>query len=108
MTFENGQWSGGNASTVFANNAKMNTPIAAVSYVWNGVSFWRVFCMSNTNLFTLLGLIVGIDVDATNVIREAWGANNTQGVELGYLNSYNISPMDDDQVGMVVCWDGPT
>ncbi|KAJ9615153.1 hypothetical protein H2200_001227 [Cladophialophora chaetospira] len=91
MTFANGQWSGGNASTVFAHNAKMNTPIAAVSYVWNGVSFWRVFY-----------------VDVTNVIREVWGANNTQGVELGYLNSYNISPMDDDQIGMVVCWDGPT
>lgn len=108
MTFANGNWSGGDASTVFAHNAKMNTPIAAVSYVWNGVSFWRVFCMVKDHSLTSCGLISGIDVDVTNVIREVWGANNTQGWELGYLSTYNISPMDDDNIGMVVCWDGPT
>ena len=42
---DDGQWTGGDSTTVVATNAKDHTPISAVSYVWDGVSFWRVFCM---------------------------------------------------------------
>lgn len=44
---DTGEWVGGDSTKVVAINAKNNTPISAVSYVWNGVSFWRVFCMSS-------------------------------------------------------------
>ena len=48
---DDGQWTGGDSSTVVARDAKNNTPIAAVSYVWDGVSFWRVFCMFYHDVF---------------------------------------------------------
>ncbi len=66
------------------------------------------FSVSLIISFNSFLLTFGKDVDVTNVIREVWGANNTQGWELGYLSNLDISAMDDDQIGMVVCWDGPT
>lgn len=42
----NGSWIGGDTSTVIADDAKMNTPISAISYIWNGASFRRVYCTS--------------------------------------------------------------
>jgi hypothetical protein len=42
---DDGEWTGGDASSIVATNAKNNTPISVVAYVWGGVSFWRVFCM---------------------------------------------------------------
>ena len=105
-----GEWVGGDLSTVVASNAKSNTPISAVSYVWDGASFWRVFCMFYYNEFRLhaLRLTFALDIDNTNIIREVWAGNNTQGWALGPLSDMSISPMDDDQVGMVACWYGPT
>ena len=43
---DNGSWVGGDASTAIAEDAKMNTPISAISYIWNGASFRRVYCTS--------------------------------------------------------------
>ncbi|KAJ9616634.1 hypothetical protein H2200_000353 [Cladophialophora chaetospira] len=88
---DDGVWKGGDSSSIVASDAKNNTPIAAVSYVWDGVSFWRVFYIDNTNL-----------------IKEIWAGNNTQGWALGPLSDMSISAMDDDHVGMVACWEGPT
>ena len=106
----NGEWVGGDASTVVATNAKNNSPISAVSYVWDGVSFFRVFCKFDSDEVRLHAprLTFGLDVDNTNIIREVWAGNNTQGWALGPLSNMNISPMDDDHVGMVACWYGPT
>ena len=42
---DNGTWVGGDESTVVANDAKNHTAISAVSYDWDGASFWRVYCM---------------------------------------------------------------
>lgn len=54
------------------------------------------------------GLPLDSDIDNTNIIQEVWASNYTQGWALGPLSAMNISPMDDDQVGMVACWHGPT
>lgn len=45
-----GEWTGGDSKSIVASNAKNNTPITAVSYVWDGVSFWRVFCMQELTI----------------------------------------------------------
>jgi hypothetical protein len=107
---DDGVWTGGDPSTVVATNAKNNTPITAVSYVWDGASFWRVFCMfyRGEPRLRILGLTFSPDIDDTNIIREVWAGNYTEGWALGPLSDMSISPMDDDQVGMVACWYGPT
>ena len=105
-----GKWTGGDTSSVVATNAKSNTPISAVSYAWGGVSSWRVFCMLDhaKSRSHVLRLTFDLDVDNTNIIREVWSGNNTQGWATGPLSYMSVSPMDDDQVGMVACWNGPT
>ena len=39
-----GKWTGGDSSTLVAADAKLGTPISAVSYTWDGSTFWRVYC----------------------------------------------------------------
>ncbi|KAF7198415.1 hypothetical protein HII31_00154 [Pseudocercospora fuligena] len=85
----NGSWVGGDESTDIANNAKNNTPISVVSYVWSGNNFWRVYYIDNTG-----------------VLRGTWNSNNTQGWALDPLSELQISPLDDDRVGMTACWYG--
>lgn len=41
---DNGKWTGGDSSTLVAGDAKPGTPISAVSYTWDGATFWRLYC----------------------------------------------------------------
>ena len=47
---DNGTWVGGDAASNVADDAKSNTAITAVSYTWNGASFWRLYCRLPTSL----------------------------------------------------------
>lgn len=107
-----GKWTGGDSSTLVADDAKLGTPISAVSYTWDGEIFWRVFCKTHFDAMEFIfsrQLTYVIDINTANTLQETWSqtTRDTQWA-LGPLSSMNISPLNADAVGLTACWFGTT
>lgn len=84
-----GQWRGGDATSIVATDAKNATPIAAVAYARNKKAFWHIFY-----------------VNINNTITEVINSNTTNVWSPGPINDLHLQAMDDPEVGLQACWYG--
>ncbi|KAF2765136.1 hypothetical protein EJ03DRAFT_280674 [Teratosphaeria nubilosa] len=84
-----GEWQGGDISTIVASDAKNSTPLSAVSYSVNGTSTWHLFY-----------------IDRMNRVRQRSNSNMTNFWTDGPVNFANIMAYFANQAGMQACWYG--
>jgi len=86
---DQGQWEGGDETTIVASDARNSTPLSAVAYALNKTSTWHVFY-----------------VDVNNTLRQKSNSNTTNVWVEGPISKQNFKVYDSDQVGMQACWYG--
>ncbi|GAB7341492.1 hypothetical protein MBLNU457_7720t2 [Dothideomycetes sp. NU457] len=86
---DQGQWVGGDETTIVASDARNSTPLSAVAYAMNKTSTWHVFY-----------------IDVNNTLRQKTNSNATNVWVEGPLSKQKFKVYNADQVGMQACWYG--